>query len=320
MNEALFIRVLQWLSDGVKPYMTTHKPVLLLDCAPVHLTVQAWVAARKHRIELLFIPRKLTWLLQPCDTHLFRRYKTWLNTQVRRAVMRSAQSQPTQLQVLEAMLASVHGVLQAVAWARSFDANGYGSGQRLLSQRIRRYYDPLVHTYPLEAKWPTLEILESILPRRRSKHICSAIAESLQGLPVRVPRTAARPAPQPFRVFPVRQPKRTRRAPVQRQPPLLHGTVSARRGLPRGHPLFATARAQTNAAGAAPTTPAVDSWQSRLRPRRHGRHAATGSNFPDSGARASTDRIPSQPCPLSSFPVAVPTKGRRRATPLRKSR
>ena len=321
MNESLFVRVLQWLSDAVKPYMTTHKPVLLLDCAPVHLTLSAWAAARKHGLQLVFIPRKLTWLLQPCDTHLFRRYKAWLNSHVRRAVMRSANSQPTQLQVLEAMIGSVRGVLQATPWARSFDANGYGCGQRLVSHRIRRYYNPEVHTFPIAAKWPTVDGLEAILPCRRSKVMCTAIAQSLQGLSVRVPpQPAAKAPPKPFRVFPVRKPKRVRcNGVVQtRSAPL--SAVPERKRLPRGQPLFARAKRRASAADADLVTQVVDSWHTRLRPRRHGRHVASGSKCPDSGARSSTDDYSAQPCPSSRFPLAAPTAGRPRAAPLRKGK
>jgi hypothetical protein len=45
--------------------------VLLLDACPVHLSEQTLAFAASQSIQLAFIPARMTWLLQPLDTHVF---------------------------------------------------------------------------------------------------------------------------------------------------------------------------------------------------------------------------------------------------------
>ena len=62
LNEMLFIRVLRWLACALESERSSTDVVLILDCASVHLTPKVWIAARKVGIELVYVPRKLTWV------------------------------------------------------------------------------------------------------------------------------------------------------------------------------------------------------------------------------------------------------------------
>ena len=73
--------------------------VLVLDCAPQHLADNVVNHARRLRIVLLYVPARLTWLLQPLDTHVFACLKRRLHA----------------LQ-LEARCESVDGVLLGTHW------------------------------------------------------------------------------------------------------------------------------------------------------------------------------------------------------------
>ena len=53
--------------------------VLSMDVLGLHYVAKVIAAARANRIRLHFIPGKLTWLLQPLDTHGFSLYKRYLN-------------------------------------------------------------------------------------------------------------------------------------------------------------------------------------------------------------------------------------------------
>ena len=51
--------------------------ILVLDCAPIHLTSRVLRMASDLGIWLLPVPARCTFLLQPCDTHVFSPYKAF---------------------------------------------------------------------------------------------------------------------------------------------------------------------------------------------------------------------------------------------------
>jgi len=55
--------------------------VLLLDAAPVHLSQRILQIAGDNGIQLAYIPARLTWLLQPLDTHAFANLKRRIRKQ-----------------------------------------------------------------------------------------------------------------------------------------------------------------------------------------------------------------------------------------------
>lgn len=67
--------VMKWymgrLARAVRSVRPDHRVVLVLDCCPAHLASETIKAAAVHNIDLMFIPARLTWLLQPLDTHVF---------------------------------------------------------------------------------------------------------------------------------------------------------------------------------------------------------------------------------------------------------
>ena len=64
-----FLRTLAKILADCCPLKT---PVLLLDTAPSHLHPSLPQLARKLGMHLVLVPARTTWLLQPCDVHLFR--------------------------------------------------------------------------------------------------------------------------------------------------------------------------------------------------------------------------------------------------------
>jgi len=137
LDESLFGMALTWLADATAALTASHQVVLVLDCASVHLTPDMWIKSRSLGIELVFIPRELTWLQQPCDTHLFRRYKHWLSTYIKDSMAEAGTKKASLLCVVKGMLATVRGVLQTHKWSRAFSENGFGDQQKLVSHRVR---------------------------------------------------------------------------------------------------------------------------------------------------------------------------------------
>lgn len=63
-----YLRVLRRSVQSVRPGA---RLVLLLDCCPSHMAQETLAAARRTGVDLIFVPSRMTFMLQPLDTHVF---------------------------------------------------------------------------------------------------------------------------------------------------------------------------------------------------------------------------------------------------------
>lgn len=67
--------ILQWylrkLSAAVRSVRPGAALLLVWDCCPVHMSNRVLQTARRCRIHIVFVPGRMTWALQPLDTHVF---------------------------------------------------------------------------------------------------------------------------------------------------------------------------------------------------------------------------------------------------------
>ena len=82
---------------------------------------------------------RLTWLMQPLDTHGFQRYKAHLRSQYQDARCRSAGDGDLATgEFLPCVHSAVRTVLQGTRWAGAFSQDGFGGGQAEVSSFIKR--------------------------------------------------------------------------------------------------------------------------------------------------------------------------------------
>ena len=160
--------ILRELSAALGELTATRTVVLLMDTAPVHTCARFINLAARHKIAVQFIPAKLTWLLQPLDTHAFARFKLHALHQYRAHVLRSAHGECELTAVLESVISAIRHVLQGVVWAKAFDGNGYGThGQAHLRTTILKEME--WESLPeLPASLPEYANLTAVFPRRRN--------------------------------------------------------------------------------------------------------------------------------------------------------
>lgn len=73
------ISILECIASKLEGKSDELQPVILLDCAPCHVSDTVIDAARRLKLWLLFVPTKLTHILQPLDVAAFYCFKTELN-------------------------------------------------------------------------------------------------------------------------------------------------------------------------------------------------------------------------------------------------
>ena len=138
-NDAeLLARIVHLLGAVLRPYASFFHPVLLLDACRLHISDVVLRACNQEGIYLVVVPAKLTWLLQPLDTHCFRRYKVHLKEAYQRARAATPEGQLRISEFLAALYDTIRVVMQGERWAVAFDSDGFCQGQSLLSMCVQR--------------------------------------------------------------------------------------------------------------------------------------------------------------------------------------
>ena len=111
------------------------------------------------------VPAKMTWVLQPCDTHLFAGYKQMLTEEFQRRSGLTSTGEISWELMLESLWHVILVLLQGRDWSQAFAAVGLLNGQTRLSRRTKsklRYEGP---PPPADSSLPTLADFELIFPQ-----------------------------------------------------------------------------------------------------------------------------------------------------------
>ena len=157
--------IIRLLSLVLQPLLERYQPLLIFDAAPLHLADQVMAELATAGIWYLVIPARLTWLLQPLDTHAFAKYKRYLKTIFQDRDRRDQEENSTLLMV-RLVIHTIRAVLQGFHWGPAFASNGLTGNQDRVSMFIRGEleYERLPLYLPL---CPTVESLRLCWPRNR---------------------------------------------------------------------------------------------------------------------------------------------------------
>ena len=138
-NSELCAWIVQQLAHALAPYLVRFQPVLLMDASRIHVASVVLRACHRAGIWVVLVPARLTWLMQPLDTHGFQRYKAHLRSQYQDARCRSAGDGDLAIgEFLPCVYSAVKTVLQGTRWAGAFSHDGFGDGQAEVSSFIKR--------------------------------------------------------------------------------------------------------------------------------------------------------------------------------------
>ena len=157
--------IIRILKLALEPVLATMQPILSFDAAPLHLQPEVLELLGELDIWWLLIPKKLTWLLQPCDTHAFSKYKRylrnrWLDTIVAQQGRRNVKD------VVRMVIDTIQSVLEGQSWMAAFHADGIAEDILHISKYIKDQLEWPVPP-PIVAGPPTEEDLISAWPVSR---------------------------------------------------------------------------------------------------------------------------------------------------------
>ena len=163
-NGRVMRRVLRYLRRALGPYMGHVQPILIMDAHGCHTTADVIAQCRVLGIWPVVVPAKLTWLLQPLDTHGFAAFKAALRKCFQSARIRSLNGVLDLAGFLRCVEQAVREVFQGRLWGPAFDGDGFGNQQADVSRRVQTALELLAPPVVPSTR-PTMVQLRSVFPR-----------------------------------------------------------------------------------------------------------------------------------------------------------
>jgi hypothetical protein len=156
--------VLKLLAKSLGDRLSDRQVILSLDCFRAHITQPIWRQCKAQNIFYFIIPAKTTWVLQPCDTHVFASVKRCFEKRCLEAMLAHPNGVLTTQNVFQSLAACIGEVVCSRSWLQAFRDTGLTGDQTLVSSRVLQKlgieYAPIVG-----AGLPTLSMLQNIFPK-----------------------------------------------------------------------------------------------------------------------------------------------------------
>ena len=137
-TSAIMVRLLTLLRRSVGAVLSTRTVILSADAFRAHMTQPVFRAAARLGFFYCLVPARMTWPLQPCDTHVFALFKRTLEDRVQAATARTTDGRLGRPAVPECVGATVSGILRRRSWKRAFEDCGLvGHGRPCPPERLR---------------------------------------------------------------------------------------------------------------------------------------------------------------------------------------
>lgn len=183
---SVLMKYMLTLKHTLRKLSCTLPVVLLLDAAPVHLSERILAFASDNGIQLAFIPARLTWLLQPLDTHAFANLKRRIRKQHADLCIASPTGAVSRASTIRQQHRAILEELSDRAWARSMERVG-ATG---IVTNLRPNIATLVAGEDLAARYPSSDDLAALLniATSRARRIRAALRRGRE--PPADPRSA----------------------------------------------------------------------------------------------------------------------------------
>ena len=161
----IMCRIVKVLKTCLRHYRATHHFIVSADGYRAHLTKPVWRAMTRAGFMYHVIPAKLTWVLQPCDTHVFAVLKNTLRNECQLLLLQVADGRMTMTLLLSAVMRTIAIVLRGRSWRAAFWELGLTGVQACLSDLILQKLE--LQTRPwIGNEMPALADLQHVFPAR----------------------------------------------------------------------------------------------------------------------------------------------------------
>jgi len=159
MTGKLMRRWLSQVSRAVRDWDPAARIVLSMDACRAHTREDVVAHARRCGMEIIFVPAKLTWLLQPLDTHVFSQLKRSIRDGLLRRGFASTTGRWSCRDAVAVQATAITDVVVNRDWSRVFDRVGLSGCLENLRPAVR----DLVGSCDLSPRPPTALELQDVL-------------------------------------------------------------------------------------------------------------------------------------------------------------
>ncbi len=190
VNASIMKEFATLLGQRLRAHRLSRRFILSFDAFKAHLSAPVLRAFSNEGFWPLVIPAKLTWALQPCDTHLFAMYKDKLATEYQLRLTDIDGPQAASWTILvHSVVTVIKEVMEANNWRKAFADTGLTKDSRLVSQRVLQKLEFDTRPAPPTDGFPTLRQLQAVFPVRSEIPISElflALAKRARATDVRV--------------------------------------------------------------------------------------------------------------------------------------
>ena len=165
MNGDVFKVLVDLLTKRLARFKDTHQIIFTADTYPCHITKESLACCGRHGVWPHLVPAKMTWALQPLDTHVFAKFKSHLASTWQR--MQICGSNPDKLEwrtMICAVAETVQDVIGGQSWEGAFAHTGL-SGQMLqVSEHVLEKVG-MTERPVLTSRLPSALELEAMFPK-----------------------------------------------------------------------------------------------------------------------------------------------------------
>ena len=137
MTQEVCAVLIRAIAASLGDLMTRYHVILIMDAHRAHISETICRRATAAGMTLVYVPAKLTWLLQPADTHLFAPFKAAVRRRYTNARMESLDGRLDKEQWLSVVCDALNESVIHRGWTRSFASNGITDEQQHVSMYVR---------------------------------------------------------------------------------------------------------------------------------------------------------------------------------------
>ena len=193
MNADLLKVLIDTLAVHIRDELIQYQVVLFLDAAKCHVDKSVAQRCNHHNIILVILPARMTWLVQPCDTHLFAQYKRYMRKLWLESIADRNDSDLNLIDLFHIIFRTIEDVIEHKSWAHAFKEDGYHDNFGQLSSYIMKQLD-YRQKPPINSDVPAPETLALCYPSNVTVPY-NIVLKPLRAAPMALEAPAASPPP-----------------------------------------------------------------------------------------------------------------------------
>ena len=159
----LMVQVIKNIHGALRSDLVGRQVIFSSDVYRAHITTEVWRAMGRVNFFYFLIPAKMTWALQPCDTHVFALFKRHLGEATQSAAVSCDSGQVPLKSLVQIVCQVLEDVVRNKSWSNAFGDLGLLGNQLTVSRSVMEKLS-LAAVQDAGHDLPSLTMLQDIWP------------------------------------------------------------------------------------------------------------------------------------------------------------